>query len=221
MHMVKHHPEWLHAYIGVGQVVNSSDAERMIYERVLSHAKEQKDDQLVAKLAAITPVLEADSPEREKSIAENCTFVRRELSRLAGESLMHNLFWDDAVNFFSFESLISSHLTLTDISHSVLGDGASYFRAPYTFTQEVLNVDLPAELGNSFDIPIFFFTGAHDWQTPLVLSDKWFGQLTAPYKELIHFEESSHCIVNEEPGKFLMALVNKVLPYAQEPLNRE
>ena len=28
MHMVKRHPEWLHAYIGVGQVVNMMENER-------------------------------------------------------------------------------------------------------------------------------------------------------------------------------------------------
>ena len=70
-------------------------------------------------------------------------------------------------------------------------------------------------------MPIFFFTGAHDWQIPRTLSDKWFSQISAPYKELVHFEESSHMIVNEEPGKVLTALVNKVLPFAQNEPDRE
>ena len=76
-------------------------------------------------------------------------------------------------------------------------------------------IDLPNDVGSSFEVPIFFFSGTHDWQTPTILSDQWFEQIDAPHKELIHFEESSHAIVNEEPGKVLIALVNKVLPIAQ------
>ncbi len=115
---------------------------------------------------------------------------------------------------FNFESLISPHLTLRDLCNTILGDEAAVIRSPYLFTREFLNVDLPNDVGSSFDIPIFFFSGVHDWQTPKIHSDKWFDEIKAPYKELIQFNESSHIIVNEEPGKVLMSLVNKVLPYA-------
>ena len=76
-------------------------------------------------------------------------------------------------------------------------------------------------MGTSFEVPIFFFTGVHDWHTPRSLSDHWFNQIKAPYKELVHFEESSHAVVNEEPGKFLVALVDKVLPFAQSETNAD
>ena len=52
------------------------------------------------------------------------------------------------------------------------------------------------------------------------LSDQWFSEIEAPYKELIHFEESGHFIVNEEPGKVLVALVSKVLPFANSKEGR-
>ena len=213
MQIAKHHPDYLHAYIGVGQVVSVKDGERLIYERLLSHAKQQKDDELIVKLKAIEPYPHQDYPE--KSFAEHHEFVRRELSRLAGEVFMHHLFVDDGFKMLSFEKLISPHLTLTDISHSILGDEVAVLREPYTFTKEFMDVDLPKDVGSSFEVPIFFFTGSHDWNTPRPLSDQWFNQINAPYKELIHFEESSHVVANEEPGKFLMALVNKVLPFAK------
>jgi pimeloyl-ACP methyl ester carboxylesterase len=212
MHIVKRHPDWLYAYIGIGQVVNLMDNERVLYERLLSHAKEQKEDELTAKLKAMAP--DPDNPA--KSFAENCAFVRKELSRLAGEAAMYHLPFDDVTKMIAFDRLISPHLTLTDISHSLLGDEPGLFRPPFSLATQVMKVDLPKDIGSSFDVPIFFFTGTHDWQTPRILSDKWFSQINAPHKELIHFEESSHLIVNEEPGKVLMALVNKVLPFAQD-----
>ena len=213
MHIVKHHPDWLYAYIGVGQVVNLMDNERVLFERLLSHAKEQKENELVAKLEGISPYPNPDDPG--KSFVDDSDLVRRELSRLAGESGMRHLFWDDVLKMVAFDRAVSPHLTLTDISHSVLGDDVALFRSPYRFTTEFMAIDLPSDVGSSFEVPIFFFTGSHDWHTPRLLSDKWFSQINAPYKELIHFEESSHIIVNEEPGKVLTALVNKVLPLAQ------
>lgn len=216
MHMVRYHPDWLHAYIGVGQVVNWLENDRVNYKRLLSHARKHNEDELVTKLELTIPYLDAESPDREESYVENCVFVRRELSRLAGETLMHHLFWDDLLKIISLNRAISPHLSLTDLSNAIIGDEIAVFRSPYTFTKDFLNTDLPQELGSSFDLPIFFFTGSHDWHTPVTLSDKWFHQITAPYKELIHFKESSHVVVNEEPGKFLAALVNKVLPFSQE-----
>ena len=137
MHIVKRHPDWLYAYIGIGQVVNQMASERTIYERLRSHAKEQNENELMAKLNTITPKLDADSPEREKSFAENSLFVRRELSRLAGETLMRHLFWDDVVNIFNFDRASSPHLTLTDLSNLILGDQMALARPPYTtFTKD-------------------------------------------------------------------------------------
>ena len=214
MHMVKRHPGWLHAYIGVGQVVNAMDNERVLYERLLCHAREQKENQLIAKLEDIAPYPDSNHPE--KSFAENCDFVRRELSHLAGETGIHHFPLGDGAKMFAFDRLISPHLTLTDISHLLLGGKIALFRSPYTFTKEFFEIDLPNDVGSSFEVPVFFFSGTHDWQTPVSLSDQWFSQINAPYKELVHFEESSHVIVNEEPGKVLVALVNKVLPLAQD-----
>ena len=219
MHMAKRHPDWLYAYIGIGQVVNKMDNERVAYERLLNHAREQKEHELLAKLEAIAPYPDPDNPA--ESYVENSVFVRSELSRLAGETMMHHLFWDDLIKIWNFGKVISPHLTLTDLSNSVFGDVMAGYRPPYTFTKEYMTTDLPKDIGSSFEVPIFFFTGAHEWQVPRLLSDKWFSQINAPYKELIHFEESSHSVVMEEPGKVLCALVNKVLPLAQEAVSKE
>ncbi|MDA9296187.1 alpha/beta hydrolase [Porticoccaceae bacterium] len=215
MHMVKSRPDWLYAYIGVGQVVNSTLAEQTLYQRLLSRAKENKESELVAKIEALLPGLDKGYPEKEKIFVDNCSFVRQELNRLAGETSMHHLAVDDIMNMLGLEKTLSPHITLTDLSHLVFGGEVALFRPPYTFTKEFLDIDLPKDIGNAFEVPIFFFTGRHDWQTPIVLSDQWFEEISAPYKEVIHFEESSHCVVNEEPGKTLIALVNKVLPFAK------
>ena len=214
MHIVKRHPDWLYAYVGVGQVVNQMQSEYTIYQRLLDHAKEKKEKDLFAALEKITPFFDASSPEREKYFSEHCVFVRRELSRLAGEALFHHTFWDDVVSMISLNFSISPHLTLIDLSHSIIGDEPALFRSPYILTKDFLDVDLPNSIGNSFEVPIFFFSGVHDYHTPVSLSDQWFDQINSTHKELLHFNESSHVVMNEEPGRFLNALVTKVLPFA-------
>ena len=41
MHLVKRRPEWVSAYIGVGQSVGGINNERALYKRLLDHAREQ------------------------------------------------------------------------------------------------------------------------------------------------------------------------------------
>lgn len=221
MHMVRRCPEWLYAYIGVGQVVSSVNAERMLYDRLISHAKKQNKDELVNKVRSLRVKLDCSYPERERSFADHAIFVRRELSELARETLTHHMSYDAFVTMWNLQKLISPHLTFDDLVNDLFGDDAALNRPPYSFTKEFLDIDLPADIGSSFEVPIFFFTGVHDWQTPAVLSDEWFSKIIAPHKELIHFEQSSHCVVNEEPGKFLVKLINKVLPFAQSETNKE
>lgn len=214
MHMVKRHPNWIYAYIGVGQVVNSMDNERVRYERLLSHAKAQNKDQLLNKLESMAPY--PDPKNADKSFADQCSYLCEQLSLLAGEVGMHHLSAEEVGKVFGLEKLMSPHLTLTDLCHYILGDEPALFRSGQRFAKEFMANDLPNDLGSTFDVPIFFFTGTHDYQTPVSLSDQWFSEITAPYKELIHFNESSHTVVNEEPGKVLVALVNKVLPFSNK-----
>ena len=79
-----------------------------------------------------------------------------------------------------------------------------------------MDIDLPTEVGSSFDVPIVFMTGANDWHIPCTLTDAWFKEIDAPFKEQVWFEDTSHFHVISEPGKFLFSLVTKVLPLAQE-----
>ena len=216
MHMVKRHPEWIHAYVGVGQVVCTIEAERVLCERLLGHAKEHNEQALINKLDDLVKLLKSESPERETACMDNCLFVRKELSRLAGEAAARYLPYDDLMRAITLNRTISPDLTITDISNAIFGGPSAILRPDNTFPKSLLDGDLRKDLGNEFDAPIFFFTGRHDWQTPITLSDQWFSDITAPHKELIHFEESSHTVIGEEPGKFLIALVNKVLPFAKQ-----
>lgn len=218
MHLVKRHPDWLYAYIGVGQVVNMAEGEYALYQRILHHAHKANEAEVIARLKDIPPLRDMEPARRAEVFVENCTWARQQLSRLAGEIGMHHMPVADVIEMFNLDRLISPHITATDLWNGITGDLPAVVRPPYTnMAKEFMDVDLPQQIGCSFDIPVVFFSGRHDYQTPVTLSDQWFNDISAPDKALIHFEESSHMIVNEEPGRVLNALVNQVLPYAQSP----
>ena len=66
---------------------------------------------------------------------------------------------------------------------------------------EFLNIDFKQT--RSFPIPIVMFMGRHDYTTPSEPTVRLAGKLTAPYKQGIWFERSSHMVPWEEPGKML------------------
>jgi pimeloyl-ACP methyl ester carboxylesterase len=82
--------------------------------------------------------------------------------------------------------------------------------------EDLSGLDLRTDLSGEFEVPLFFFQGEHDWQTPTTLARPFIESLSAPIKEYIAFENSAHWLINEEPGKILVELVNRVRPLAIE-----
>jgi pimeloyl-ACP methyl ester carboxylesterase len=64
------------------------------------------------------------------------------------------------------------------------------------------------------DCPVIEFVGAHDETVPGSLTIQWFKRLHAPSKRLVIFADSAHMSFEEQPGRFLVHLVDDALPYA-------
>jgi pimeloyl-ACP methyl ester carboxylesterase len=54
----------------------------------------------------------------------------------------------------------------------------------------------------SVEVPIYFFVGAHDYNTPLALVQEYFEVIEAPHKELVVFDNSAHLPFLAEPETF-------------------
>ncbi|HEY1724783.1 MAG TPA: alpha/beta hydrolase [Steroidobacteraceae bacterium] len=76
---------------------------------------------------------------------------------------------------------------------------------------ELNEIDLPS-LGTSFGVPIFFFEGTHDPQTPIELAEEYLASISAPHKGLVRFEGCHHFVVFNRPDLFLHALLAHVRP---------
>ena len=53
-----------------------------------------------------------------------------------------------------------------------------------------------------FEVPMYFFVGSHDYNTPYVLVEEYFQRISAPKKALFWFDNSGHSPQWEEPQLF-------------------
>ncbi|WP_235592162.1 hypothetical protein [Lysobacter capsici] len=60
------------------------------------------------------------------------------------------------------------------------------------------------------------FMGRHDYTTPSQPTADWLARTQAPFKRGVWFENSSHMIMWEEPGKTLVSLLQYVRPLTDE-----
>jgi pimeloyl-ACP methyl ester carboxylesterase len=68
--------------------------------------------------------------------------------------------------------------------------------------KERLHTNLFQEV-SKIDIPIYFFAGIYDYNTPSELTERYYQQLDAPQgKQLVWFENSGHMIPYEEPEEY-------------------
>jgi len=207
MKMVSNRPEWFHSYIGVGQTTNSVERVREEHALLLADAKSKGNKALATKLEAMMPV-----PDPENKMRHSLThgyYQWKEIFR----SGLHEMSVEDWIALMRFGFLTSPHYTLSNLLHM---PPSEYLVEGSKFCEEFMSLDLPAEVGPSFDVPIIFLTGAHDCHIPYTLTDAWFKEIQAPYKEQIWLQDTSHFPFVSEPGKVLVALVTKVLPLAKE-----
>jgi pimeloyl-ACP methyl ester carboxylesterase len=65
-------------------------------------------------------------------------------------------------------------------------------------------------------MPIFFFHGTCDQQTPMELAERYFAGIVAPHKELVRFGGCHHFLVMNRPDTFLRELIMRVRPCCRQ-----
>jgi pimeloyl-ACP methyl ester carboxylesterase len=200
LEVARRHPAWLHAYIGMGQMIDGRDNERLGYEWALHAARADHNDKAVRELEALAPYPRADG-----SVSVAQILVQREWVIHYGGLTWGRPDFDYAQDAAKF----SPDYTRRELSPE---DGIG----------ESLPRLLPAMTGydvravTHMDCPVFIFAGKYDYETPSQLAIDWLAALKAPRKGLVRFENSAHMMELEEPGKMLVHLVGDVRPIAVE-----
>jgi pimeloyl-ACP methyl ester carboxylesterase len=196
--LARDHPEWLYAYVGVGQVVNVRRSEAIGFEFALASAGADHNEQALKDLQSLAPY-----PGTGDITLERVALQRKWLQYYGG------LAW----NRRSFDYASDAWTLSPDYSEAdldAIGKGSVL----------TLNQLLPAlshydiENETDFRCPVVIFDGRHDYSVSHQVSAEWFARLRAPYKKLVWFEDSAHMMFQEQPGRFLNHLLTDVRPFA-------
>lgn len=173
--LVLKRPEFFRAYVGVGQVVDEDAAVKLQAEFIRREAERRGDDEAVEALQG-----------------QGLAAHEEWLFRYGGELAKHTSFMP-----FVLTGLRAPEYTLLDVGRVAQGSSFSSKNMTYDVIQGPLR-----DHAASYPVPIYLFTGRHDWTTPYPLIAEFFEEIEAPRKELVWFEESAHFPFFEEPEKF-------------------
>jgi pimeloyl-ACP methyl ester carboxylesterase len=196
--LAHNHPEWLYAYVGMGQMIDSQASERDSYETTLKAARAAHDRVAVKELESIAPY-----PGGALSLDK--INIERKWSVTYG-----GLSWNrDSYAYYYRATELSPDYTdndLTAIDKGSLLSLAQLLPAFSTFDYSGVT---------DFKCPIIIFNGRHDETVSANVAADWFAHVHAPAKKLVWFENSAHMMQIEEPGKVLVHLVEDVRPLAE------
>jgi proline iminopeptidase len=198
--IAQRHPEWLHGYIGVGQVADGPEGERRGWRFALNAARQAGNAEAVRELEALAPYA---APGKRLSI--NDIYAQRKWVEFYGGTMAYRK--DNAAE--SNLAKLSPDYADQDIRH--IWDG-NVFSTPILLP-EILNRDLGVK---KLDCPLILFEGRHDFNVNAEVAAEWFANVKAPEKHIVWFEHSAHLPMTEEPGKFLVSLLRYAHPIAEQ-----
>lgn len=194
LYAIQKHPENYFGYIGVGQELNSFEGELISYQYTLKRAKETKNHKAIKDLEEIGEPQSGNYTKMYKNGFWGLVKQKDWLLKLGGERYgrTNYLDWTLSIWFsreYSFWDLIK------------YGKSSGFSAGNIIYDPDFNNINFFNQIPE-VKIPIFFISGAHDYNTPWELVEKYTNTIKAPYKEFIKFEKSGHSPVFEEPERF-------------------
>jgi len=189
--LVIKHSELFYAYVGIGQDVYPLKGEQISYNYALSKAIETKNKKAINELRQInkpTYLSMDNNPKWYKQLK-----TERKWLTFFGGAIYNQKDYSQITKIY----LKSSEYNLFDMVRFGRGSISS-LKSLWT---EVMKVNLLNGY-TDFEIPVFLIQGKYDFNCPTELVYEYFEKITAPRKDLILFENSSHNPNFEENVRF-------------------
>lgn len=190
---VQRRPALFHAYIGVGQAVNTGAADRVQYADTLAWARAHRDGELAAALEAVGP------PPYDGLYGYEPMLLAE--SKVYGEA-------QGGLD----ESVMAPEYSLMDKIHLFSG----FLDAFDLYYPRAGHLDLRTRL-TRLAIPAYFIDGADEVPARLRLMEEWYGMLKAPRKEHLVIPGAGHRSLFEQPDHFTRILLPRTADSGQGP----
>ena len=193
---ITEHPERYYGFIGVGQFVNAIDQERISLHFTLDFLRRKGDKAGVAKLTAIGEP--PYSSPYDDILKERMALIH------TGGSLGPNY----PISRSLMDALLCPTFEISDLWHAPQGFSYSLRGV---FNEDYWHWALD-KTHRKFSVPICFFIGHLDYNTPFELVETYFDEIEAPRKEKVVFENAAHMIPFEDPARFNREVIRVFAP---------
>jgi pimeloyl-ACP methyl ester carboxylesterase len=191
-------PELYYAYIGVSQMVNQLQSEKIAYDYMLEQFKANGDTTMLQKLEAAPVTIASGTPASY--------LVLRDIAMHSlGIGTMHDM--RSVVTGIILPSFQSPDYTLREKVNMWRGKAQSGVASLW---DEMISTDLCESLPE-INVPVYFFEGNYDYTVNPTLARAYFEELHAPVKGFYRFEYSAHSPIFEEPQKVQRIVLEDVL----------
>ena len=196
-------PELYHAYIGVAQIVDTPESERLAYARMLELFEAKGNQGMVQKLMA-WDVLKTQ-PDAAL-IPYFKSMLRDEAMHALGVGTARDM--DSVVTGIFIPSLLSRAYTLPE---KITIWRAKAFLRDRTNLLETLFTTRMQDAVPELTVPTYILFGKYDLTVNPGLAKAYLDALKAPLKAFYTFENSAHSPMFEEPERFLEIMTQDVL----------
>lgn len=182
-----------------GQAINSPESERRGWAWTLDQARRDDNQQAIAELEALAPYAQSGQPIPLPDLMAQ----RKWLNHYGGM-----VYGRTGGNAEAAAIRLSPEYTDRDVGAIWAGNELSM--------QQLLAQVVALDMSDitRLECPLLLFLGRHDTNVSSEVAAEWFQTVRAPSKRLVWFEHSAHEVMNEEPGKMLISLVQFARPLA-------
>ncbi len=186
---IEKYPENYVAYIGIGQVTNQVESEKLAYDYMLQYAKDINDKTAVKNLEKF------DRNASDFPSLDYIGAVRSPLMNKYGIGIMRDNF--SMIGLIKDVVLFKGY-TLSEKVKFIQGMSFSLIH----LWDSVLEDNL-FESSMLFQVPVYITHGKYDYQVSYTLSREYYEKIEAPEKSFFTFEKSAHSPNAEEPEQFV------------------
>ena len=198
---VQKEPTLFSAYIGMGQITNQSESEKMAYKYMLDKFTDDGNQKSVNKLKQY-PILVSES-----NVASYYkSGMRDQYMHELGIGTMHQMksvFWEIFIPVWTCQAY-------------TFNEKINIWKSKFSFLpktnliKEMLETDFTTEIPTLVN-PIYLFSGKYDLTVNIELSKAYLEKLNAPLKGFYTFNNSAHSPLFEEPELVRQILETDVL----------
>lgn len=197
---VQTYPRDYSAYIGVAQVINMADNERVGYEKTLEMARASKDQNAIKALEAVAPY---PPIKFGPDYVANMKIVRTYQSKygLSVNMSFGNIIGILATPYNSFAELKNAMFNQENVINSQ-GDVLRFL---------VDEADIRT-YGASYPVPVFYIMGENDYNSPYLPAKQFFDEIEAPDKRIFSIPDASHLPFLDNKAEFNRVLLEEIAP---------